>query len=57
MPKYMPAGLTQYVLNILSKKSPPYHVTQGDVSTPLPRLEGEILLNTNRSEAEMAGSW
>ena len=41
MPKYLPAGLTQYVLNIFSKKSPPYHVTQDDVSTPLQRLEVE----------------
>ena len=24
MPKYLPAGLTQYVVNIFSKKSPPY---------------------------------
>ena len=35
----LPAGLTQYVLNKSSKKSPPYHVTQNDVSTPLQRLE------------------
>ena len=41
MPKYLPAGLTQYVLNIFSKKSPLYHVTQDDVSTPLQRLEVE----------------
>ena len=41
MPKYLPAGLTQYVLNTSSKKSPPYHVTQDDVSTPLQRLEVE----------------
>ena len=34
MPKYLPAGLTQYVLNNFSKKSPPYHVTQDDVSAP-----------------------
>ena len=27
MPKYLQAGLTQYVLNNFSKKSPPYHVT------------------------------
>ena len=39
MLKYQAAGLTQYVLNIFSKKSPPYHVTQDDVSTPLQRLE------------------
>ena len=41
MPKYVPARLTQYVLNNVSKKFPPYHVTQGDVSTPLQRLEVE----------------
>ena len=41
MPKYLPAGLTQYVLNNFSKQSPPYHVTQDDVSTPLQRLEVE----------------
>ena len=34
MPQYLPAGLTQYVLNIFSKTSTPYHVTQDDVSTP-----------------------
>ena len=38
MPKYLPAGLTQYVLNNFFKKSPPYHVTQDDVSTPIQRL-------------------
>ena len=31
IPKYLPAGLTQYVLNNFSKQSPPYHVTQDDV--------------------------
>ena len=41
MIKYLLAGLTQYVLNNTSKKPPPYHVTQDDVSTPLGRLEGE----------------
>ena len=41
MPKHLPAGLTQYVLNNFSKKSPPYHVTEDDVSTPLQRLELE----------------
>ena len=43
MPKYLPAGLTQYVLNNFSKKSPPYHVTQDDASTPLQRLEVETI--------------
>ena len=41
MPKTLPAGLTQYELKIFFKKSPPYHVTQDDVSTPLQRLEVE----------------
>ena len=41
MPKYLPAGLTQYVLHIFPKKSPPYHVTQDDVSAALQRLEVE----------------
>ena len=41
IPKYLPAGLTQYVLNNFSKKSPPYHVTRDDVSSPLQRLEVE----------------
>ena len=41
MPKYLPAGLTQYVLNNFSKKSTPYHVTQDDVSAPLQRLKVE----------------
>ena len=41
MPKYLPAGLTQYVLNKFSKNSPPYHVTQDDVLTPLQRREVE----------------
>ena len=41
MPKYLPAGLTIYVLNNVSEKSPPYHATQDDVSTPLQRLDVE----------------
>ena len=41
MPKKLPAGLTQYVLNNFSMKSPRYHVTQDDVSIPLQRLEVE----------------
>ena len=43
VPKYLPAGLTQYVPNNLSKKSPPYHVTQDDVSAALQRLELELI--------------
>ena len=41
MPKYPPAGITQYVLNNFPRKSPPYDVTQDDVLTPLQRLEVE----------------
>ena len=41
MPKYLSAWLTQYVLNIFSRKSSPYHVTQDDASTPPQRLEVE----------------
>ena len=39
MPGHLLAGLTQYVLNIFSKKSPPYYVTQDDASATLQRLE------------------
>ena len=39
MPKYLPAGLTQYLLNKFSKKSPSYHVIQDDVLAALQRLE------------------
>ena len=38
MQRYLPAGLTQYVLSNFSKKSPKHHVTQDDVSI---RLEVE----------------
>ena len=41
MPKYLSAGLTQYVLYNFSKKSPPYDVSQGHVSTSLQPLEVE----------------
>ena len=44
MPNYLPAGLTQYVLNNMSKTSQPYHVTRDDVSTPLQWLEVEQII-------------
>ena len=44
MPNYLPAGLTRYVLSTFSKKSPPYHVTQDDVSTLRQRLEVEKII-------------
>ena len=34
IPRHLPAGLTQYVLDAFATKSPPYHVTTDDVSTP-----------------------
>ena len=34
IPLHLPAGLTQYVLHAFANKSPPYHATTGDVSTP-----------------------
>ena len=43
MPKYLPAGLTPDVLNIFSKTSPPYHVTQDNVLAPLQKLEVETI--------------
>ena len=41
LPRFLPAGLTPYVLNNYTTKSPPYHVTVDDVSTPVERLEVE----------------
>ena len=40
----MPAGLTQYMLSNVSKKSPSYHVTQDEVSTPHQRLVVETII-------------
>ena len=34
IPRHLPAGLTQYVPHAFATKSPPYHVTTDDVSTP-----------------------
>ena len=34
IPRHLPDGLTQYVLHAFATKSPPYHVTTDDVSTP-----------------------
>ena len=50
MPKYLPAGLAQYVVvNSFSKKSPPYHVTHDDVSIPLQRLEVKQIITGHQS--------
>ena len=43
MPKYLPSGLTQYVLNNFSTKFPPYHVFQDDVSNPFQRPGAETI--------------
>ena len=34
MPRHLPAGLTQYVLNAFATKSPPYHVTTDEIASP-----------------------
>ena len=34
IPRHLPTGLTQYVLHAFTTKSPPYHITTDDVSTP-----------------------
>ncbi len=39
LPRFLPAGLTAYVLNNYTTKSPPYHVTADDVSVPIDRLD------------------
>ena len=39
IPKHLPAGISTYVLNSSSTKSPPYHVTLDDVSPPPERFE------------------
>ena len=41
MHKYLPEGLTQYLLDHFSKTFSPYHVTQYNVLTLLQRLEVE----------------
>lgn len=41
MPRYLPAGLTQYVLNSYTSKAPPYHVTTDDVEADAERIEVE----------------
>ena len=41
MLKYLPADLIKYVLNSFTSKSPPFHATFDDVSTPPERLEIE----------------
>ena len=41
IPKHLPAGLSTYVLNYSSTKSPPYNVTLDDVSPTPERLEVE----------------
>ena len=56
MPKYLPAGLTQYVLNNFSKKFPPYRVTQDDVSTPPWEREMDLQLSRHTILRYWAGT-
>ena len=55
---YLPNGLTQYVLNNFTKQSPPYQVTQDDVSAPLQQLEAERItgMAINRSVVGVGSS-
>ena len=39
LPRYLPAGLTQHVLNNHNSNLPPFHVTAGDVFVLVERLE------------------
>ena len=39
LPRYLPAGLAQCVLNDYTTKSPPFTSTPDDVSAPVERLE------------------
>lgn len=39
LPRFSPAGLTQYVLNHYTTKSPSYHAAENDVSAEVQRLE------------------
>ena len=39
LPRYLPAGLSQHVLNNYTTKSPPVHATADDVSVPAEYLE------------------
>ena len=53
--RYLPAGLTQYVLNIHTTKSPPFHVTTDDVSVPVERLKVDRI-SSHRSVRRRGGA-
>ena len=55
IPQYLPAGLTRYVLNNYTSKSPPFHVTEDDVSVPVERLEVEKI-SSHRSVRGRGGA-
>ena len=38
LPRFLPTGLTPYVFNNYTNKSPPYHVTEGDATVPIVRV-------------------
>ena len=44
LPRFLPAGLTPYVLNHTSK-SAPYHVTEDDVTASIDRLEVQKIIS------------
>ena len=56
MPRHLPAGLTQYVLHAFATKSPPYHVTTDDVSTPPTLMRSLKSQASNAHEVEVAQS-
>ena len=53
MPRHLPAGLTQYAPHAFATKSPPYHVTTNDVSTPPTLIEVTKISGINVYEAEV----
>ena len=58
VPKYLPDGLTQYVLNNFTTPPPYHHVIRDDVSAPLQRLKVERTtgMATNRSVVGVGSS-
>lgn len=48
MPKYLPAGLTQYVLHNHTVKSPPYHITANDVEIHVERVSIDKITTVHR---------
>ena len=55
LPRYLPAGLTQYVLNNYTTKSPLFHVTADEVAVPVERLEA-AKISSHRSVRGRGGA-